>query len=63
DLLAEAFGGRMVLADGTAVVVDEHPHDHEASFVPADLAAHLDHHGHHHDHDHSHGDDRRGGNR
>jgi hypothetical protein len=31
--------------------------------VPADLAAHLDHHGHHHDHDHSHGDDRRGGNR
>lgn len=63
DLLAEAFGGRMVLADGTAVVVDEHHHDHEASFVPADLAAHLDHHGHHHDHDHSHGDDRKGGNR
>jgi hypothetical protein len=31
--------------------------------VPADLAAHLDHHGHHHDHDHSHGDDRKGGNR
>lgn len=63
DLLAEAFGGRMVLADGTAVVVDEHHHDHETPFVAADLAAHLDHHGHHHDHDHSHGDDRRGGNR
>ena len=54
ELLAEAFGGRMVLGDGTAVVVDEHHHDHETSFVAADLAAHLDHHGHHHEHDHGH---------
>lgn len=55
ELLAEAFGGRMVLGDGTAVVVDEHHHDHETPFVAADLAAHLDHHGHHHEHPHDGG--------
>jgi ABC-type Mn2+/Zn2+ transport system ATPase subunit len=55
ELLAEAFGGRMVLGDGTAVVVDEHHHDHETPFVAADLAAHLDHHGHHHEHPHHDG--------
>ena len=53
ELLAEAFGGRMVLADGTAVVVDEHHHDDHAHHQPvADLATHLDH----HRHEHRHGD-------
>lgn len=50
DLLAEAFGGRMVTADGTAIVIDEHGHDHGHSVV--DLSAHLDQHDHRHDHRH-----------
>ena len=51
DLLAEAFGGRMVTADGTAIVIDEHGHDHGHSVV--DLSAHLDQHDHRHDHRHA----------
>jgi manganese/iron transport system ATP-binding protein len=59
DLLAEAFGGRMVAVDGTAVVVDDHGHDHghassgERPVARGDLSAHLDQHDHQHDHRHA----------
>lgn len=46
DLLAEAFGGRMVA--GTTMVIDEHHHDDHGV---ADLATHLDSHQHEHAHD------------
>jgi len=53
ELLAEAFGGRMVA--GEAVVVDEHHHhDLEQHAGATDLSAHLDSHHHHHEHDHDH---------
>ncbi len=45
DLLAEAFGGRMIA--GTAMVIDEHHHDDHGV---ADLATHLDSHRHEHSH-------------
>jgi ABC-type Mn2+/Zn2+ transport system ATPase subunit len=48
DLLAEAFGGRMI--SGTTMVIDEHHHDDHAPFGVADLATHLDAHRHEHDH-------------
>jgi len=55
ELLAEAFGGRMVA--GEAVVVDEHHHhDLERHEGATDLSAHLDSHHHHHEHDHDHHD-------
>lgn len=61
-LLAEAFGGRMVTVDGTAVVIDDHGHGHdhgghgESGDPPVsvgDLSAHLDQHDHRHTHDHA----------
>jgi len=55
ELLAEAFGGRMVAGD--AVVVDEHHHhDLDPNGGATDLSAHLEAHHHHHGHDHHHGD-------
>ena len=55
ELLAEAFGGRMVAGD--AVVVDEHHHhDLDPNGGATDLSAHLEVHHHHHGHDHHHGD-------
>ena len=55
ELLAEAFGGRMVAGD--AVVVDEHHHhDADPQGIAADLSAHLEVHHHHHGHDHHHAD-------
>jgi ABC-type Mn2+/Zn2+ transport system ATPase subunit len=61
-LLAEAFGGRMVSVDGTAVVIDDHGHDHGAHgdigdrpVAVGDLSAHLDQHDHRHTHDHADG--------
>jgi ABC-type Mn2+/Zn2+ transport system ATPase subunit len=53
DLLAEAFGNRLVGAGAGAMVVDEHGHEHdpdrgEAPLTVADLLPH-----HHHDH-HAH---------
>ena len=48
DLLAEAFGGRMIA--GTTMVIDEHHHDDHAPSGVADLATHLDAHRHEHDH-------------
>lgn len=55
ELLAEAFGGRMVA--GEAVVVDEHHHhDLDPNGGATDLSAHLEVHHHHHGHDHHHGE-------
>lgn len=56
DLLAEAFGGRMVTADGRAIVIDEHGHDHGHGHGHSvvELSAHLDQHDHRHDHEPEH---------
>jgi ABC-type Mn2+/Zn2+ transport system ATPase subunit len=51
QLLAEAFGGRLIRDDGSTIVVDEHGHDHGEPPAP-DLVPH--HAVHHHDHDHDH---------
>lgn len=48
-LLAEAFGGRLVRDDGTAIVVDDHGHDHGEPHV-AELVPHHGVHRHEHDH-------------
>jgi ABC-type Mn2+/Zn2+ transport system ATPase subunit len=71
DLLAEAFGGRMVAVDGTAVVVDDHGHGHghdralgpngERPVPLGDLSAHLEQHDHRHDHQHAAGQPHRAG--
>lgn len=57
NLLAEAFGGRLVREDGVAVVVDEHGHRHDPEPAPAELVPHHGTHDHQHDHrnDHRHG--------
>jgi ABC-type Mn2+/Zn2+ transport system ATPase subunit len=49
DLLAEAFGGRLIRDDGTTIVVDDHGHDHGAPHTP-DLVPHHATHPHQHDH-------------
>ena len=55
DLLAEAFGSRLVRADGSTVVIDEHGHAHDdcpdGEPEAADLLPqhHHDHHAHAHD--------------
>jgi ABC-type Mn2+/Zn2+ transport system ATPase subunit len=49
DLLAEAFGGRLIRDDGTTIVVDDHGHDHGAPHTP-DLVPHHATHPHEHDH-------------
>ena len=49
NLLAEAFGGRLIRDDGTSIVVDDHGHDHGEPHAP-EL---VPHHGlHQHDHEH-----------
>jgi len=59
ELLAEAFGGRMVAGD--AVVVDEHHHhDADPHREATDLTSHLEVHHHHHGHDHHHGESHEG---
>lgn len=59
ELLAEAFGGRMVAGD--AVVVDEHHHHGADPHREAtDLTSHLEAHHHHHGHDHHHGESHEG---
>ena len=52
DLLAEAFGGRLIRDDGTTIVVDDHGHgpDHGSSLSP-DLVAHRTTHRHDHEHE------------
>jgi ABC-type Mn2+/Zn2+ transport system ATPase subunit len=55
DLLAEAFGNRMVSTDGGAVVIDDHGHGHDDHYAGVDardlLPQHRhDHSGHSHDH-------------
>jgi ABC-type Mn2+/Zn2+ transport system ATPase subunit len=51
QLLAEAFGGRLLRDDGTSILVDDHGHDHGAPHAP-EL---LPHHGiHQHQHEHTH---------
>ena len=50
ELLAEAFGGRLLRDDGTSILVDDHGHDHGEPHAP-EL---LPHHGiHQHQHQHS----------
>lgn len=61
ELLAEAFGERLVRQEGTAIVVDDHGHDH--GLPPAtELVPHHGLHDHRHEHDHRHdaADDRPG---
>jgi ABC-type Mn2+/Zn2+ transport system ATPase subunit len=56
ELLAEAFGSRLVREEGTTMVVDEHGHDHDRhDGVDALLPHHVhDHHAHdHHAHEHA----------
>ena len=56
DLLAEAFGGRLLRDDGTAILVDDHGHDHGEPHTP-EL---LPHHGiHQHEHQHAPGSNER----
>lgn len=53
ELLAEAFGNRMIPTHDGAVVIDDHGHaDHEHAHDAVDAAELLPH--HHHDHSHSH---------
>lgn len=52
-LLAEAFGGRMIRDDGTAIVVDDHGHDHGEPHG-SELVPH--HSSHQHEHEHEQGD-------
>jgi ABC-type Mn2+/Zn2+ transport system ATPase subunit len=50
QLLAEAFGGRLLRDDGTSILVDDHGHDHGTPHAP-EL---LPHHGiHQHQHEHT----------
>ncbi len=51
DLLAEAFGGRLIRDDGTTIVVDDHGHDHGEPHSP-DLVPHHTTHPHQHEHEH-----------
>lgn len=49
DLLAEAFGGRLIRDDGSTIVVDDHGHDHGEPHAP-DLVPHHGLHRHEHEH-------------
>jgi ABC-type Mn2+/Zn2+ transport system ATPase subunit len=53
ELLAEAFGGRVIRHDGSSIVVDEHGHDglHGHAHTP-DLVPHHSLHPHAHEHEH-----------
>jgi len=52
ELLAEAFGGRVIRQDGSSIVVDDHGHDgvHGHTHVP-DLVPHHSLHPHAHEHE------------
>jgi ABC-type Mn2+/Zn2+ transport system ATPase subunit len=50
NLLAEAFGGRLIRDDGSTVVVDEHGHDDDHVHDPHELGPHHEFHGHDHEH-------------
>ncbi len=49
QLLAEAFGGRLLRDDGTSILVDDHGHDHGEPHAP-ELVPHHGLHQHHHQH-------------
>jgi iron complex transport system ATP-binding protein len=49
SLLAEAFGGRLLRDDGTAILVDDHDHDHGEPHAP-ELVPHHGLHQHVHQH-------------
>ena len=52
ELLAEAFGNRMVTTEGGAVVIDDHGHAHDGHGADARELIPQHHHDHRHDHGH-----------